>query len=119
MYAAVLEFKFWGGAETYFFMEEIVDAIIEQFEEAQDLDCLVRMGYGAEGKAGQEELAKIAAFVGKYRAGRVTLEDLKAFTFKLSAGSFRCSAGRTGSYWEGYPIGNRQTRRRRPSRRGS
>lgn len=97
MFAAVLEFKYDEGAETYFFMEESVPAIMRQFGKEQDLDCLVRMGRGEEDEAGQKELTKIEDFLKKCRAKKASLEDLKAFAANLIVGSFRCIEASEGA----------------------
>lgn len=90
MYAAVLEIKSWMGPRIRYYEGDTVESIVRQFEAYQDLDCLVSMGRANEGKKGQKEVTKIAAFLRMYRSGGLTLEDLKTFTFNLSVGSFRC-----------------------------
>jgi len=90
MYAAVLEFKSWVGTEVYLFLGKTVRSVVYQFEQVQSLSCLVSMGRMEEDEEGRKELDKIAAFLKKYHTGKLTIEDLKAFTFSLSVGSFRC-----------------------------
>lgn len=90
MFAAVLELTSWVGREVKYYEGDTVASIVRQFENFQDLGCLVMMGRANEGKEGQKEVTKIAAFLKKYHSGKLTLEDLKDFTFNLSVGSFQC-----------------------------
>jgi hypothetical protein len=43
-----------------------------------------------EGKRGRKELDKLAAFLEKYRSGKLTGKDLAALEINLSIGSIKC-----------------------------
>ena len=90
MYAAVLELGSWMGPITRYFTGDSPGDIIRQFEQVQDLGCLVDMGRMNEDKKGQKEIDKIEAFLDKYDCGKLTIEDIRDFAFKLNVCAFRC-----------------------------
>jgi hypothetical protein len=72
------------------FQGDTPEDIVREVEKVQDLDCLLRMGYEEEGKRGRKELDKLAAFLEKYRSGKLTGKDLAALEINLSIGSIKC-----------------------------
>lgn len=91
MYAALFEMTSWIGTEKHVFTGENAIELLDQFNDVQSLECLVRMGRAQErskeGKAGIEKLAEI---LDKHWDGVLTIEDLLTLDIKISLGTIKC-----------------------------
>ena len=71
---------------------ETPDDLVRKIEEAQDLQCLVQMAGAMGTKKDKQEIQKLIAFLDKYGAGELTIEDVKNLDLKLSVGSLKCKS---------------------------
>lgn len=90
MYAALFEISGFMGLQQYIFEGGNPCSLLAQFEEVQDLSCLVRMGRMNEGKRGQKALDQLEELLDRYYAGELTMEELQKVEIKISIGAFRC-----------------------------
>ena len=91
MYAAVFEMKSWMGTERHVFTGKNAIELLDQFNEVQSLDCLVRMGYSRErSKEGKASIEKLEVLLDKRDFGKLTIEDLLTLDINISLGTIKC-----------------------------
>ena len=91
MYAALFEMKSWMGPQQYIFKGDSASALLYEFEDLQDLSCLVMMGRAEEGEEGQKMLDKVEEILNKQAAGDLTIEDLLFLDIEISIGAIKCA----------------------------
>lgn len=92
MYAALFEMDSWLGHQQYIFEGKCASELLIKFEQIQDLSCLVMMGRGEEGAAGQKALDKLEDILNKHYSGKLTTEDLQTLDIKISLGTIKCAS---------------------------
>ena len=90
MYAALFEMKSWMGLQQYIFKGKSASALLNAFEDVQDLSCLVMMGRAEEDAEGQKMLDKLEEIINKRAARKLKIEDLLSLDIKISIGAFKC-----------------------------
>lgn len=90
MYAALFEMASWMGCYQYILEGNSASDLLSEFEQVQDLGCLIRMGRSQESKKGQKELDKLEAILNKYYDGSLTADDLLTIDIAISLGTIKC-----------------------------
>ena len=70
----------------FFFRGVNVNDLVSQFNEVQDLPCLVETGESLGTKKDKMVLKQLESFLSKYYEGSLEMTDLKKFSIKLSIG---------------------------------
>ncbi|MCF0123292.1 MAG: hypothetical protein HUJ67_04175 [Ruminiclostridium sp.] len=96
MYAAVFEIKTRFGKEKYLFEGTSAANLLSQFEEYQDLECLVSMGQMQEKGKGLQELKKLEDLLDKRGSCNLSMADLEQFAIKISLGTIKCTGTAEG-----------------------
>lgn len=86
MVAAVFFLDSWAGHNEYFLEGEDASDLLTQFEEVQDLSCIVHMGRMNGEKKDQKELDKLEELLEKHQNGDLEMSDLKGFSIDVSVG---------------------------------
>ena len=91
MFAALFEMESWLGIEQYIFEGNTASEMLSQFENIQDLGCLVRMGMRKErSSAGKSAIKALEDLLDKHYSGSLTNNDLLELDVKISIGAIKC-----------------------------
>ena len=90
MYAALFEMKTQMGKQQYIFEGEDPLILLSEFENVQNLWCLVQMGKVHGTKEDKKPLKKLEKLLEKYRMCDFTIEDLLSLDIEVSIGSIKC-----------------------------
>lgn len=90
MYGAIFEMECWMGRLHFFTKGKTAGSLLTQFGHEQNLECLLSNGRYQEDKKGQLELDKLEALLKKHRSRKLTVDDLRGFSIKISLGTIKC-----------------------------
>lgn len=91
MYAALFEMSSWMGPEQYIVKGDSASALLHEFEDIQNLSCLVMMGRSEENAKGQKMLDKLEEILNMRASGELTNETLLSLDIKISIGTIKCA----------------------------
>ncbi|MCR5296041.1 MAG: hypothetical protein K6E17_01410 [Clostridiales bacterium] len=64
--------------------------LVREIENAQDLQCLVKMASMMGTKKDKKEIGRLIEFLEKYNDGTLAIDDVKNLNVSLSVGTLKC-----------------------------
>ena len=88
-YVAVIEMTSWLGTHQHIVRGDTPSALIEDFENVQNLHCLVMMGRGEEDDEGQRNLDILEDILNQCENSELIEDDFKMLDIEISLGRIR------------------------------